>query len=435
MIDEKGNISIYLIIVLTSLLLLIFSFLDVIQILCTQNEVKILTMLGINDVLCDYNYELKRDYNLLGIIYQSEYEIENEIYDSLNSNINFTKNSSITIDDVKVIEGTKLSDINELKRQILIRNKNDLLDQIESLIFYDDSEEQVDNILNEKVMPPSEDEYDSIIHYSELDNRDEIYSKLNSVDTEDIVCDEKYITDHIDLNIDFENAKNDSKNFITKLICKTKEEKVINDYIMKTFCNVSNDGANREKVFDAEIEFIISGSNSQYENVSDVKNKIIMTLYPEKLIEVYSDDAKKEEASLIAEAVCGWWATEIGVTLCKNVILNAWALDMCNDCYNILIDGGTIETGLFKKQMNYNDFLNVLLLSVNDDIKLLRINNLIEMNLKKYNFIFSMDSTYTNIDIETTYMDSNRYASRKYIPVKNRFIKKYEYKVYTRYGY
>ena len=99
-------------------------------------------------------------------------------------------------------------------------------------------------------------------------------------------------------------------------------------------------------------------------------------LYPDKLIEIYKDEEKVSSAILISEAICGWWATEGGVTLIKNLILASWAYDLANEDYQKLINGFPIKLSYIDGELKYEDFLYILL-------KNLKIKKLIDLKLSK----------------------------------------------------
>lgn len=432
--DNEGSISPFLIIVFTALILFIFCLIDIFKICEAKDRLHLCGLIGINSTMADYNYELKKDYDLFAFVYQSNFEIENEIKNNILKNINcFGLNGTNDI-DVKITNDINLTNKDEIIRQIKENYYKEITDFSIFDLFYDESE--IDGIENEKSKVASKDEYELICSYSEKDNRDEIRTKLNRNVNDDIIVDN---VDNLELDkITFDDANNDSKKIINKIkkITKSADTLIINDYIFDTFDYLTLDKEfNREKIFDAEIEYILEGNNSQNKNIAGVKNKILLIFYPEKLKEIYQDATKREEAELIAEAVSGWWATEIGVTIVKNLILNAWAFEEANKEYEILINGENTYLKLLGKEVNYKDLLNVFLLIESSDEKIKNMINLINLNMKKYNSLFSMSTSYSKIEIEMTAKEKMQFMIRKCILKEMRFTDEIDIKEKCTYGY
>ena len=147
------------------------------------------------------------------------------------------------------------------------------------------------------------------------------------------------------------------------------------------------------------------------------------------------DFNKKEEAELIAEAVCGWWATEIGVAIVKNLILNAWAYDEANNEYEKLKNGEMVYSKLLMKEVNYKDLLNIFLLIQNKNTKIENMIKLIDINMKKYNCFFSMETSFSKLEIEIKAKEKMQFMTRKCIWKEMRFTDEIEIKERCSYGF
>lgn len=443
-LNEEGINSVFLTIIITVLLLLIFSFIDILRIYSSKNNLKEMSYVAINTVMCDYATELYNDYHLLGICYQNEFEIEDVIKNNLIKNINFTKFNKTNINDVKIIGGTKLNDVNEVKRQIGLYESSKLENDIYHNLFnsiisfintdYSDSKETHDK----EIKSVSEDEYENVLGYASRDTRDTIVNKINIDSDTNIVYEDDIdnVIEYEKYNIELDNIYDDSNNFVNEIknVFDFKDDLFLTSYTMETFNSLITK-KEHDSYFDAEIEYIISGSNSQNANIKKTKEKILLMIFPDKLLEISHDNEKVLEAELIACAVCGWWSSDVGVTICKNLILTSWALDEANSEYENLLLGNKYKLSYIDYELSYDDFLKIILLAMDDDTLTERIIKLININLKKYNCLFSMDTTYSNLTIRTDASEKLMFASRFCLPSSFRFNSNYNYLLDVSFGY
>lgn len=424
--DENGSITPYLIITLTASLLILFMLIDFARIGYLKNETRRDAQLAISSELALYNKELKEEYGLFGCIKQEDFEVEDDVLELMNKNIDKTKVDGYEIKSVELIDELSLMDNEELERQInafmKYRNIESNFEEIMNILS--SSKEKQKEIKNEVLYPCTEEEYDEIESYKDRDNRDHAKSILNeNYQNEDIVLPNDYdFKNEDDVNLD--NITEKSEDLIDSYEVDISKNKIVN-YSMLVFNNALNSKKDNH-VFDAEIEFLITGSNTQCKNIKGTFQKIRMILLPERLAEVYMSDEKRAEAELIAQATCGWWSGEIGVTIAKNTILVSMAIEETESDLNALKRGESVKLlNILDVSLNYEEFLKVLLMFEDKDKILDRIRILIDANLKEVNGAFDITKVKTGMLFKIT--SKGKFIFTTSLPSINTKLNEFEY--------
>ncbi len=250
----------------------------------------------------------------------------------------------------------------------------------------------------------------------------------------------------------------------------------INEYIMGTFKNsvsslicgantvkdVNLHGDEKEEIvtfYDSEVEYILHGQASQKLNNVLTKGELMLVRIALNTLHVYTDPAKKTKAASIATAVAGVWTGGAGIPVISNLIMCGWGIGEAVIDVIELMEGRSVpiykmkgdwrlDIGIASKAgpktdqrlyFNYHDYLRLFLLTVSEEKKLSRIEDLIQLNIGKSrgdHASFRMSDCHTYVRIEAE-------VSMKYLFITQPFIRKesktgdgrYIYKVLLYEGY
>ena len=228
----------------------------------------------------------------------------------------------------------------------------------------------------------------------------------------------------------------------------------LNEYIMGTFKNsvpVMKPGNENVKdtnlqgiekdtlqtFYDSEVEYILHGNASQQLNSIMTKGELLMVRFGLDTLHVYTDGKKKAMAAGIATAVAGWWTGGAGIPIISNLIMCGWGMGEAVIDVKDLMDGKSIPiykmTGDWKLDVglpaasgpktdkrlyfNYQDYLRVFLLTMNENKKLNRVEDLIQLNLGKSRSGFKMTECNTYVRVEAE-------VSMRYLFITQPFIQK-----------
>lgn len=250
----------------------------------------------------------------------------------------------------------------------------------------------------------------------------------------------------------------------------------INEYIMGTFKNsvpvltdgtepvkdVNLHGDEKERIetfYDSEVEYILHGNASQKMNNILTKGQLMLVRIALNTLHVYTDPAKRTKATAIATSVAGWWTGGAGIPVISNLIMCGWGVGESVIDVIDLMEGRSVpiykmkgdwrlDIGLASQSgpktdrrlyFNYHDYLRLFLLTVSEEKRLSRVEDLIQLNIGKskgdYDE-FRMSSCHTYLRIEAE-------VSTNYLFITQPFIRKqyrtgdgrYVYKVLLYEGY
>ena len=193
-------------------------------------------------------------------------------------------------------------------------------------------------------------------------------------------------------------------------------------YWVKYFRNYTS--KEKKKGLQYETEYLISGKESEKENLGSVFSKILLMRFLPNLIYVQGDTVKQGQAEALAASILGITGIVPAVKLAKHLLLAALAygesiLDLRNlsegkqvplwkskDTWQMEFAGLSSLTGRrksVKKGLSYKDYLQVLLfLQTEKQEKYLRMMDVIEDNIKRKVPGFSLKDCYVSFEAETT---------------------------------
>ena len=162
---------------------------------------------------------------------------------------------------------------------------------------------------------------------------------------------------------------------------------LIDDYIIN-YMTTRLSGVSDKKL-NNEIEYIIGGSPSCDENNDIVEQKIVALRFILNFMNIMRDKEKIAIAEAMAAAIAAIVSRGAGVSLYKYIIISAWALiDSYIDVENLLkgesvplLEIGDVDK--INEMQDYDFYLRLLLLMTDKNTKLLRVCDMIEINMKE----------------------------------------------------
>lgn len=175
-----------------------------------------------------------------------------------------------------------------------------------------------------------------------------------------------------------------------------------NRYINAYFKNGSDHKNLGETFFENEMEYIICADHSDTSNLNGVRNRIIAVREVLNMIYLNADPEKSAAAAAAAALI----APGPGAILVKQGLIAAWAFAESVNDYRLLMAGkkvpimkddlswatdlqsiigntssGMIDTGNTRGD-TYEDYLNLMIFTMDEEIRLLRIMDLIQINMR-----------------------------------------------------
>lgn len=183
---------------------------------------------------------------------------------------------------------------------------------------------------------------------------------------------------------------------------QTKDAYLINRYILRNFKNAKGGEIPYDTFFSNEVEYILEGDYSNKENYDQVRRGLILFRSGLNAAYLYLDGEKRTETLVAAEAmtpgpaavltqaaIIGTWSlaeAENDARLLEKgrpVVLfkdkDTWATDL--DAVLNSLNKDCVDTGS-DKGLRYEDYLMIFLHFQNETIKLSRVMDLIQINLK-----------------------------------------------------
>lgn len=235
-------------------------------------------------------------------------------------------------------------------------------------------------------------------------------------------------------------------------MAKLRDNIYINEYIMGMFKNLvpSVQGEETGKAafingvprdskntfYECEVEYILHGNASEITNKVMTSAQILLVRFGANTLHVYTDIKKKELSVAAATAIAGWWTGGAGIPVLSNLIMFAWGMGEAVIDVKDLSKGKQVpiykspgdwklDIGLPKAagpktdarlSFSYHDYLRLFLLTMNEDEKLGRMEDLIEINtgLQKPGFKVSGSNTFIRVEAEISM--KNLFASGIFIP-------------------
>lgn len=189
---------------------------------------------------------------------------------------------------------------------------------------------------------------------------------------------------------------------LSAIFDKTKDTYMVDRYILENFKNAQGGDVPYDTFFSNEVEYILEGDHSNKENYRQVRQGILLFRSGFNAAHLYLDGEKQAKTLAAAEiltpgpaavltqaAIIGTWSLaeaendarllEKGRPVALFKDKTTWATDL--DAVLKDLDHGCIDTGS-NKGLSYEDHLMVFLHFQNETLKLARIMDLIQINMK-----------------------------------------------------
>lgn len=370
LMNKKGFVTVFVCIFFTSLIILLNAFITASKQKAVDSSVNSLQSLWIQSILAEYDLNVYNRYGLFGFYGYPE-DIEEKMMFYVNDSFNEKKYIDVNKCVCRLYEyslmNTRIS-----KDQITAAGKNLTVQSVIS-----DEQHPAGEIIrveNGNVMDAAADNV-----FDELPS--EGNSAALSVDT----------------------IKNMVKNIKSlQSIIKTQTDRYyINKYIDFYFKNAVSDKHLGTTYFDNEIEYLIAGKHSDYNNKKYVRNTIIAIREVSNLRFLNTDMQRRNammsvaevltpEAPLVTfEALAASWAFAESINdynllmqghkVAFNKTGQTWATDLDQVLKNI--KNPCIYTGTDTGQ-DYSDYLSFLTYSMDENVLILRILDLIQINMR-----------------------------------------------------
>lgn len=180
---------------------------------------------------------------------------------------------------------------------------------------------------------------------------------------------------------------------------------LVDDYVLSHMNHRLYDGARGP--LNGEIEYIIAGNKTDKDNYKAVRNKLFTLRFILNIIHVFRDSEKRTHADNIGRAIAACCSYGVGGEIFALITIASWSLAETFSDISLLLDGDSVPLvkknddwktsidGLFnnkkeeKKEskadkindFDYEEYLRVLLLMTPQETKLLRIADIIELNM------------------------------------------------------
>ncbi|MBE7057906.1 MAG: hypothetical protein E7387_02240 [Ruminococcaceae bacterium] len=164
---------------------------------------------------------------------------------------------------------------------------------------------------------------------------------------------------------------------------------LIDDYII-TYMTTRQTGVSDEKV-NNEIEYILCGNESCDKNNDTVEEKLVALRFILNFANIMNDNQRVAVAEAMAAAIAAVISRGAGVMLYKYIIISAWALIDSYMDVEQLIKGESVPLIEVKGEtdnkineiQDYSFYLRLLLLFTDKETKLLRICDMMEINMEE----------------------------------------------------
>lgn len=299
--------------------------------------------------------------------------------------------------ELNVLKIKKLDSGNISKVKKSISNMGKVISEMESLITLKSTEEDRDNY---SIFENLKDFIDSGVLSKVLENPENVSKNTLSGSN---------------LPSTLKGKKNNS-------LSKEIKNKCVNAlYAGLKFGNYNN--PEKKTVLKYELEYVISGKDSDKENLASVVEKIVLAKTGINMAYLITDKEKIEQVSAIAASVAIVTGLPFLEPVAKGVLISAWSMAEAVNDMKILLSGGKVALTKSKggwrtsidnitngskkedsKGLSYKEYCQILIAVQNTGDSLYRIMDLIQINIqKRYNSEFLMSKSLTGFKLKATY--------------------------------
>ena len=162
------------------------------------------------------------------------------------------------------------------------------------------------------------------------------------------------------------------------------------------------------RFFNNEVEYLLIGKSNEYKNVNGTKNYILALRCVLNMVHLLADSEKRAEIELMAGAIGGILLPGIGNGIFFGIILTIWSYGEAIVDYQVLVEGGEIPVLKSRESwrtdlasllsldvpdaqekpgegMDYEQYLRLMLYTVDQEKLLTRVQNLLYLNHQNQN--------------------------------------------------
>lgn len=364
--NKRGSVTIFVCLFFLTLVFLIFSFIEGAKRTAVRGATDALRGLWADSLLSEYDQNLQRRYCIFGF-YGYPCDVSEKV-DFYAEKI-FSGKKYVTYDGCSVsLFDYSLVDVDLFKKQLVEAGK---------LAF------------TEKFIKPDK-EVVPVQNGGQAASDREIFDQLPSAGN--------------DRAFSLSSAVNwlkDGKS-VADMVKKGSDGYFVSQYIFSYFKDLCDDRDLGRTYFKNEIEYLICGKQTDRANASGVRGRIVAVREAMNFLYLNKDPKKSGEAMAAAQLLTPGPAAVVT----QKALLAAWALAESYNDYKLLINGhkvavmkseatwavdldsviankaeGYIYTGI-EEGMDYQDYLKMLICAVDERIRILRIMDLIQINMR-----------------------------------------------------
>jgi len=404
MISKKGFSSVFLTMIFGSMIMLTFAFVNISSMKAMESSCNAVFSLAGQSILSEFDLTLKEKYGLIAFSLDNN-EIENRLRYYGNSTFKNSRDLNMVPVELTAIEV-------DIKKYSMMN-----VDQFEKSIGDFMNYKIVNNLLREAgTVKSPQDKKDRVL-------RNEVIQE--SLPSNDIMGSSIFIQAILDWEVQP----------LEKIFDKQAKGFLVNSYIFDYFNhNKNSEIARLDSFYKNEVEYILYGKSSDEENKSKFKSDFIKFRTALNLTHIYTDEIKVREITTLANIltpgpaaigtqglIAAVWAYTEALNDAKLLDANKevalikrrenWAIDI--DSYEKIKDG-MIEPS-DNKGYSYEDYLKIFIYLEDREIKLLRIMDLIQVNLiGNYDDGFLMRNYYSGFEYSVTANEKMFYYEEKY---------------------
>ncbi|MBE6030448.1 MAG: hypothetical protein E7225_02475 [Clostridiales bacterium] len=372
--DKRGAVTVFLSIALAGLLSAVIVFSINAREEAEESYRRAILDLSSRSVLSEYDRRLFNDYGIVAFRGSNKY-IEKQLMFYIKHTDIYSNNAfslDLTLLDADT-EGFEITNIDTFEDQII---KAAMYDKV-SVFERQNQTEDTDDSLVTSIMIP---ENTGVIDTGKLP------SSMNK---------EK------GFEIDIPEIKSGG---LKGLIAETGDKFLVNQYIFEHFNHLRSDNT-AESFLSYEIEYIISGCSTDIENLDRVHKYFVALRTPVNIARIYADPAKVSAALAEAELLTPGPA----VVATQALIIAAWAAEDAENEWDMVRRGMSVDA------LYYHDYLMIFLTLEDRDIKLLRMMDLIQVNLNNYYYdTFRISEFYTGFSVLAEFDDDEIMITHNY---------------------
>lgn len=378
--DKRGTTSVFLMMILSSILLLVGLFIHAASQTAARSYADAVLDLAGRSILSEYDLQLQKRYGIFAfhtnesqaeekIRYYADYSFHDNGLKEAFRGCNYMDMLRLNLDSVDVnLKGYSITDTDLFEQQILAYMKYGII---------------MDS--RKKGSPPLSDQKNFVLRNEQIINSLPSRGYRNGLFT------------------DLERIVKNGVPDLQEIEKASKHTFLVDEYIMSHFLNHRRGRETRDTFFINEVEYVLKGNYNDQDNYDAVRTDLFIMRNVLNLLHINSDPEKRRKVEAIAAALTLAKGKEVGAI----VVAEAWAAAESENDMRLLEDGK--QVALIKKKENwavpvsetleylwnsgyekpkvirgydYEDYLRVLLFMENREKKLLRCMDLIQLNMK-----------------------------------------------------